>query len=416
MCAWRVTVSLTAGEPLTLQKAHTAVCAWLLALSHGGTPILHLTSPSLTSAAPLLEELRWLGLDWDEGPEEGGPYPPYWQPADDGLYTAVAEQLRQNQDAYIAPDGSLCLYKPSSGSLSYTDPEAGQLRFNFAQLPPPVLLTPTGEPTAWFRQTLNNHRQHITHTVCPATNQTNLPNSILLCRLLEWSGQTWVHLPPLLGAEAQTPIARWREAGYLPGAVFQYILQLGWRPPDDRPLWFRADARKLWHLGDLPARPITPELGELARLNKLYVARLDDVALAGQIRPYLQEDYGLLPTDERWLVALAGIIRPALTTLGEASWLAEWALGDEMGYELGEGVDTAVVKPHLLRLLAELSHIVLLDKPTAAAIVASFPPEVQASFLSLLTGQPALTDLPGVMALLGKERCLRRTAQTLRTL
>ena len=420
MSDWRVSVTLSATSPLTLTDLHTAVGGWLLALSQEGTPILRITAENRDAAQLVLDTLDWLGLDWDESPDPatGGPYPPYATPPADNRYTAVAEHLCDNGDAYQDPDGVIRLYTPRSGTISYTDPQLGHLRFDLGQLPPPIMVTAVGEASRWFRQAIDDHHQHINHAVRPASQQSDLPALILFYRRMAWLSPTWVHMPPLHGPDAQTPVEQIQQEGYLPGAVFQQLLQLGWTPPDDRALWFRSDARRVWRLSALAAAPVTVERHTLIQLNRLYLARLSDADLAKQIKPYLEDYFGPLPPDPRWQNTLAHIIRPALDKLADAPDTAAWALDD--AYEEDEAFLPSADAPALLaRLVAELAHIVLLDQNTAVSILngleIAFPHTAVADLLTYtFTGHTQLNDLPAIMALLGKQKCLQRAADMMK--
>ncbi|MCA9982426.1 MAG: hypothetical protein KDD89_16390, partial [Anaerolineales bacterium] len=302
----------------------------------------------------------WLGLDWDEAPHVGGDFAPYATAPTDSRYTAVAEQLYDNGDADYNEQGDLCLMPPLSGHISYTDPQLGHLRFDLSQTPTPVLTTAVGTPTAWFRQALDDHRQKITHAVRPASGQQDLPALILFYRLMEWVSPTWVHLPPIRHTAVADTVENLRGAGYLPNALFQHLLQLGWTPPRQQDLWFRSDARRVWRLSDLAPDPVAFDRDALTALNQRYLARLSNADLAAQVQPFLEEYFGPLPRDPRWQETLAHIVRPALRTLGDAPDKAAWAFDE--AYEMEADLPGTREAQHALlsRLVAELAHIVLL--------------------------------------------------------
>lgn len=155
--------------------------------------------------------------------------------------------------------------------------------------------------------------------------------------------------------------------------------------------------------------------------------KLSDGALTRELRPLLEEAYGALPTNEAWLVQLVGAIRGEMTTREDAVLLASWALDDEV--ELSAGAEamlsTEAVRPVLVQLVAELAQVVLLDRATATHILRQLEErfaetegwtaaEVDAPIRAALTGREQGPPLPTVMALLGRERCMRRIAATLR--
>ena len=152
-----------------------------------------------------------------------------------------------------------------------------------------------------------------------------------------------------------------------------------------------------------------------------------DRALARELHPLLEEAYGALPPNEAWLVQLVGAIRGEMTSLADAVPLAAWALSDDVTLTPAAeaALDMEAAHPVLVQLVAQLSRIVLLDEATAIHILrhlqSHFKQEhgwtstqVEAPIRAALTGRDDGPPLPPVMALLGRERCMRRIAASLR--
>ena len=149
--------------------------------------------------------------------------------------------------------------------------------------------------------------------------------------------------------------------------------------------------------------------------------------LARDLRPLLEEAYGPLPANEAWLRQLVGTIRDEMETTADAVALAAWAFEDEpaLTEAAAAALESEVARPVLVRLVAELARIVLLDEPTAAQILRHLQrhfeeehdwtaEQVTAPIRAALTGRDDGPPLPAVMALLGRERCMRRVAAHLR--
>lgn len=152
-----------------------------------------------------------------------------------------------------------------------------------------------------------------------------------------------------------------------------------------------------------------------------------DQALTRQLRPLLERAYGTLPPNEAWLTQLVHVIRDEMDSAEDAVPLTAWALGDEpeLTAEGTTALESEATGPVLVQLVAELARIVLLDEPTASHILRHLQDhfeaeqgwtatQVQAPIRIALTGQLEGPPLPSVMALLGRERCMRRIATTLR--
>ena len=152
-----------------------------------------------------------------------------------------------------------------------------------------------------------------------------------------------------------------------------------------------------------------------------------DRALARKVRPLLDEAYGALPPNEAWLVQLVHTVRDEMEELEDVVPLAAWAFGDDVDLtEEGKAaLESEAAHPVLVQLIAELARIVLLDEPTATHILRHLQDhfakekgwtaaQVEAPIRASLAGRPAGPPLPPVMALLGRERCMRRFAASLR--
>ncbi len=163
-------------------------------------------------------------------------------------------------------------------------------------------------------------------------------------------------------------------------------------------------------------------------LNRHELRGLSDAQLAQLIRPFLEDAYQTEKLDERWLQRLAALIRDDLTRPSDAVEQSEWAFSSNFDFtrDAEEALATAPTRPVLVRLVAELAHVVLLDEQTAQSILNNMQRqfqeeqgretrEIYAPIRAALTGRDRGPALHEVMALLGKERCLERVAAILRS-
>ena len=384
----------------------------------------------------MLDALAWLGLDWDEGPVVGGPHAPYRQHRRQERYRTVARSLLADGKAtYRAePRGgqALRLLLPEAQPLVVDDALRGRLTFEVETLPvaEPLLLSPEGHPSAYLAAVVDDHDMEISHVVQNGESLLTAPFHVGVYRALQWEPPTYVHLP-VITREADPPdttrplfIDEFQEAGYLPEALFNYLLLLGWAPEEE--IFGRWEVRRNLSPDEISAEPVSFEWERLDEINRRYIEKKSDKELSALIRPYLDEAYGLSDVNEAWLQRLTAVIRPEVVRLAEAVDLAEWALSDFFTFtpEAEAALEMETARPVLVRLVAELARLVLLDPPTATTILDALkrdvagPDEaagaVEKPVRAALTGRLGSAPLPEVMALLGAARCMNRAADVLR--
>ncbi len=420
-----------------------ALFSWALARAMGGDFILRIEDGD---AAPMLAALTWLTLDWDEGPDVGGEYGPYVQAQRLARHRQVVEQLVAQGHAYFEGDpvqpasaagNCVRLRMPDVGETVGEDALSGPVVFAQEGVADPVLMDANGRSHPHLATITDDHDMGITHVVRSEAEIARAPIYAQLYHALGWPQPIWIHLPPLLSQDGQAltqrdlekgyRISDFQDAGYLPQAVWNYLLLLGWTPDGEAEIVDKWTVRKQLRLERLAASPTIFDWDKLNWVNRQYLQRLSDEQVAEGIRPFLENTYDFLPGDPKWLIALAHAVRDGLNTNADAVEQAAWAFDD--GYELSEGgaitLSTPPTKPILIRLIAELSAIVLLDEPTAQSILAgvhrSFQVahdwsagEIDLPIYAALTGQTGGPPLSTVMSLLGKQRALQRLADGLK--
>jgi glutamyl-tRNA synthetase len=430
---------------------HTALFSWALARALGGDFILRIEDSDAARNTPqaaqaLLEALAWIGLDWDEGPDVGGDYGPYVQSERLSDHQQVMAQLLDGGYAYYGDDpdrpaaaqgNPLRLRMPRSGQTILHDAIRGEIIFDNARLPDPILVRSDGRPLYHLAAMADDHAMAISHVVRGEEWLSSAPIHVQLYRALGWPEPVWIHLPLVLNRHGQKLkkrdpeggylVSDFQQAGYLPAALFNYLLLLGWAPDGVQEIVDKWMVRKQLRLERLSAAPAIFDWDKLNWLNRRYLRRLSDAGLAEQIQPYLEEAYGPLPAATGWLVRLTAVIRDELVKLEDAVELAEWAFIDE--FEVSENGRLALAspaaRPVLLRLIAEVAHVVLLDGRTAQSILNSLRDAFAASdswsardvlwpIRAALTGHTQGPALHEIMGLLGKQRTLQRLGAALR--
>lgn len=432
----RLRFAAASGRSPDLGHLHTAAFNWGLARALGGDLILRIDDGHPPDGADLGQEaagevmgvLRWLKLDWDEGPELGGPHDPYFQSQRQNDYHQVARQLAETEHAYYEEEAGgkrvLYLRLPDADEMAVTEALRGTLHFEVSQLSDPVLVQADGRATRFFAEAVDDHEMDVTHVVRPQHEESTTALQAHLFRILGWDEPVWIHLPSLEDADGR-PLASeilasdLREMGYLPEALFNFLFLLGWSPEDE--ILDKWKVRKRLKVEALSPDPVTFEWRRLNEINRYYLQRKSDADLTAMARPYLEETYELMGVNDAWLEQLIGLIRTQMARLADAPALAEWALTDTFSFT--EAAEEALVgeaaRATLVRLVAELAHIVLLDQATATAILENLHRHFEAesadvAIRAALTGRTQGPPLSQIMGLLGKQRCMNRIATILR--
>jgi len=469
-----------------LGSARTALFNWLEARHTGGKFILRIEDTDRTRLVPdslpdIMESLRWLGLDWDEGPEVGGPYGPYFQSERLSLYHTWAERLIQAGHAYRCyctkerldalrkeqqarkNSGTgydrLCRYltadqradqeaaglpsvirfaMPLEGETSFTDLLRKIKPFDNSQLRDDILVKSDGYPTYHFANVVDDHFMEITHILRGDEWLSSVPLHVNLYRAFGWEVPFYAHLPLILdpsgegklskrkkraesGEELLTYIREYREAGYLPEAMFNFLAVMGWSFSADTDLFNTEEAIAAFDMAHInPAAGALP-LGKLDWMNGHYIRQLSANDLRDRLLPFLGSAAGLQVEELRASPALGilvPLIQERLKTLADAWELIDFAFVDEIAYDpamlVAKGLDAAQSRAALgaaRDLLAALPF-------TEAALEA--PLRGLADELNLkagqlfgilrvaTTGKAVAPPLFGCMAALGREKTLSR--------
>jgi nondiscriminating glutamyl-tRNA synthetase len=295
------------------------------------------------------------------------------------------------------------------------------------------LVRTDGKPLYHLATIVDDHDQAITHVVRGEEWLSSLPIHAYLYRLLGWPEPVWVHLPLVLNQERQRLSKRdpeggylvqdFQEAGYLPAALFNYLLLLGWSPDGEQEIISKWEARRQFRLERLNKAAAIFDWDKAKWVNRQYMKKLSNSELAQQIHPHLEDWYESLPASDDWLLRLAALIREEISLFSEAPAAASWAF--EAGFEYTDAANKSLsdeaARPVLIRLIAELAQLVLLDTSTADRILKRMrqdfkelaglsASQVMQPLRAALTGKLDGPPLPEIMALLGSARCMERLA------
>jgi nondiscriminating glutamyl-tRNA synthetase len=339
---------------LHVGNARTALFNWLLAHGKDGTFILRIEDTDIErstkeSEVGILEDLRWLGLDWDEGPDVGGLHGPYRQSERLHLYASYANELLNGGNAYycfcspakleeerkadlaasrppkyrgtcrgIAPDAArarmdagerpVIRFKvPEVGDVTFRDLVRGDVTFNSDVIGDPVLVRSDGRPAYNFAVVVDDALMEITHVIRGEDHISNTPRQVLLYQALGFTPPEFAHLSLVMGPDhtplskrhGATSVAEFRSRGYLPEALVNYLALIGWSPGGDEELLPIQELARRFALEDVGHSAGVFDQEKLAWMNRHYMKEAAPARLAAEsIRYFIARGYVRRRTDE----------------------------------------------------------------------------------------------------------------------
>jgi glutamyl-tRNA synthetase len=367
---------------LHVGNARAALFNWLYARHEGGTFILRIDDTDRERStrqfeADILDSLRWLGLDWDEGVEVGGPHGSYRQSDRLQRYQEVAttlvesgaayyddrtpeelEALRQKAQAdrvhpghYIRrPDtpldsGVIRISVPQDDAVVFDDLVRGSVSFEGRDIDDFVILRSDGTPTYHLASTVDDVDYEITHVARGEDLLPSTPKHVLLTRALDASEPVYAHLPLLFGPDGkklskrhgETALSHYRDAGYLADAVFNYLCLLGWSLDGDRTIFSRGEAIEAFDLADVSSNPAVFDPDKLSWMNGEYMRAMDPKVFRETVRPHLEQAVGRVLDDDEWarFEAVSDLVQERTRLLPEAGGQVVFLFEDFAEYDPG---------------------------------------------------------------------------------
>jgi glutamyl-tRNA synthetase len=350
------------GEP-HVGTAYVALFNLAMARKHGGQFILRIEDTDQERSRPewereIMNGLRWMGLEWDEGPDKGGPYGPYRQSERQAIYAEHTELLIERGAAYrcfctkerldaLREQQKLAkqdpgydrhcrhlpadeverrraagepfvvrLAMPTEGQTIVDDGLRGQVTFDNIRIDDQVLLKSDGFPTYHLANVVDDHLMKITHVIRAEEWINSTPKHLVLYRGFGWEPPAFYHLP-LLRNDDKSKISKrknpvsildYKQRGFLPEAVRNYLAMMGWTMPDGREVFTTEEFFQNFDWARVSLGGPTFDLGKLAWLNgKYYREKLDDAALGKLVRDTL--------FSEAYLARIVPLVRERIDTL-----------------------------------------------------------------------------------------------------
>ena len=398
--------------------ARTALFNWLYARRQGGAFVLRIEDTDLERSSDemvegILDGLRWLGLDWDEGPKVGGPYEPYFQSGRIGKYREMAaalvksghayycyctpEELKAKREAAEAAGGAFrydrtCLsltaqeiatrerdrrpravrVRVPDGPVEFDDLVHGPIRFDGANIEDFVILRSDGQPTYHLSVVSDDVEMKITHVVRGDDHVSNTPKQVVLYKAVGADVPKFAHVPLILGPDKKrlskrhgaTSVMEDARQGYLPEAMVNFLALLGWSPGSgDRELFSSVELAEVFDLSGVSGGNAVFNPEKLDWYNQQYLARLAPGELARRLKPSFEEaglwDDEFLGDRHAWFFGVVELLRPRVKRLTDFVDAGRYFFSDDLAF------DEAAVARHV-RVEGMAAHLAALDRGWAA--------------------------------------------------
>ncbi|MCS6863108.1 MAG: glutamate--tRNA ligase [Abditibacteriales bacterium] len=508
----RVRMAPSPTGRLHVGSAHTALFNYLFARHHGGTFILRIEDTDMTrntaeSLQSIFDGLRWLGLDWDEGPEdagvraregetyqdylqrvlangergEAGPYfqtqrlPLYEEHARKLLesgkayrcyctpeeleqsreeqkargvkapkYSGRCRQLSAEQEAAFVAEGRkpcLRLRVSDEGVTAFDDLVRGRIEFENKEIDDLILLKSNGYPTYHFGVVVDDALMRITHVIRGEEHISNTPPQILMYEALGFPVPQFAHLPLLLGRDRKklskrhgaTEIFAYRDKGVLPEAMFNFLALIGWSPGEGetQEIFTREELIQRFSLAHVSKASGIFDLEKLEWMNATYIRQMDLEQLLDACLPYLQQA-GLLPLSpvnslshepmnpltRAYALRVLALTRERMRYLPDVVEQTNYFFTDDFPRDakaVAKWLSDAETQERLKVLRDRLSQVGAWTITTLENVVRQYADEIGQPAARLIhplrvacTGRTVGPGLFETMAVLGRERCLKR--------
>lgn len=468
------------GE-LHLGSARTALFNWLFAKSKGGKYVLRIEDTDIIRSSSdfeksILDDLRWLGLDWGEGPDVDGGYGPYRQSERQEIYQVYAQKLidagiayecyctleeleekkRQSISKGIAPkyDGrcfdlsdeekkklksegrkTAVRFKIPSTKVVIDDLIRGRIEFESDVFGDFVIVRSNGSPSFNFAVVVDDIEMKISHIIRGEDHLTNTARHILLFKALGASVPKFAHISMIFGTDGAklskrhgaTAVNEYRKLGYLSSALINYLALLGWSPEDEREIFELNNLISLYAIERMSKSPAVFNLEKLNWINGQHIRSLPIEKLAELVIPFLEEDEFLKDKlsfyNKDTLVKIIEAISSNLVTLKDAPVYArmffeEKVVFDEEVKEFFESDQSRLVLNEFLNILRETnlsSKEMLKEIGSKMKEVGIKGKNVYMPIRAILTGKTSGPELFYILEIFGKEKCVELIEKRLKS-
>jgi len=413
---------------LHIGGSRTALFNWLFAKNQNGKFILRIEDTDQKRSRQeylqeILDSLKWLGMDWDEV---------YYQSKRFPLYKESAQKLLEQSQAYI--DKGAIIYKVKPRQVEINDFVHGKIQFDSSLIKDQVLIKSDGTPTYNFACVVDDADMEISHVIRGDDHISNTPKQIILYEALGLPLPAFAHIPLILNKEGgrlskrtgATAVSDYRKQGFLPEAVVNYLLLLGWSPGTNQEIVSKEEAIKKFSLANINKTAASFDIDKFKWINSQYIRQADSERLADLLIPILLKKKYIQPDfDRAWLVHAVKLFQGRINTLLDFMDWADFLFVKKI--VLSSEAKEIILKKDLSKefsLLEErFNNLASFDTKTVEEAFRGLVNELDIKAGELihplraaLTGKTIGPGIFDVVTLLGKEKVLSRIGRLIKTM
>lgn len=462
--------------------ARTALFNWLLARRHGGVFVLRIEDTDAERSSTemvegILDGMRWLGLNWDEGPLIGGNFGPYFQSQRIDRYRAMADDLVRRGKAYYCYctpdelkakreaaeaavgawkyDRTCCRLTPSQvaaneaaqrpravrflvpeGAARFDDLVHGPIEFDCANIEDFVILRSDGQPTYHLSVVSDDVQMKMTHVIRGDDHISNTPKQVLLYQAVAAPVPAFAHVPLILGADKKrlskrhgaTSAMEYARQGYLPEAMANFLALLGWSPGSgDRELFTLDELAERFDLRGISGGNAVFNPEKLDWFNQQYIMRLAPEDLARRLKPWFEAaglwDAAFLDDRHAWFFEVLELLKPRAKRLDEFVSMGRFFFSEALEFDpaaVEKHLKSEGMAEHLEALAPAFAELVTFDPTSLEAVLRATAAARGLKAGTLIhavrvavTGRTVSPGLFDVLSLLGPERSRDRMASAI---
>ena len=462
---------------LHIGNARTALYNYIFAKHHHGTFVLRIEDTDVERSTEaltdrILEDLQWLGIRWEEGPDRGGKDGPYLQSQRLSLYLGYANQLLEEGKAYkcfCSPErldalrkeqlskGTMPRYDGRCRSLSrediagmesegqypvlrfhvkrgtivFEDLVHGRMNFDAEGIGDFIIVRSDGMAAYNFACVIDDHLMRVSHVVRGDDHLSNTPRQILLYQALGWQPPEFAHHPLILGSDRSplskrhgaTAVSQYREDGFLPEALLNYLVLLGWSSPSKEEILPLERIVEEFNLSSISTNAPIHSRKKLEWLNSIYLRKKEDAQLSESFLPYLvKAGIPIHRIEPNYLNEISGVLKENLVVLNQVEEYLGIFFDEKFLFE--EGAKSILSNPrdretlrHVLQVIESSSEVSIDIWPSLLSQLEDKTgrkgKDLFAPLRAAVTGKTKGPELVKMLPLLGKDRIIRRLKMAL---
>ncbi|MBV8814091.1 MAG: glutamate--tRNA ligase [Verrucomicrobia bacterium] len=413
--------------------ARTALFNWLFAQRHQGVFVLRIEDTDKSrehenAVRVIYDGLRWLGLEWDEGGDKGGPFDPYFQSERGSIYEKYLKILESK--ALVYEDQGAVRFRSSHRPVLVDDLVCGRIEFDRSMEPDMTIRRPDGSWIFHFVSVVDDIEMRISHVIRGEDHLTNTSKHVALYQALGVEPPRFAHIPLILNRDGSkmskrdegSSISTYMERGYAPEAVRNYLCLLGWSPKDNREKLNIEEVIRLFDLDKVNRRNASFDLDKCNWLNAQYVAHMPISRFRELSGPFI-EKAGIQISDEEYLLAVLRIVQEKIKLFKDVPEWIGYFFTEDYEYDAG-AIAKTFSGPEIMKRLERLREgyqtLAAWNAGSLESELKRLATEIPCKAAELIhptrlavSGRAIGPSLYHMLEVMGKDRVLRRLSRTI---